>query len=725
MTDSEAAASPHSEKSKEASIGNKNLMLERAAFLAYREALNQQAIVSVADRTGRITDVNDQFVEISGYTKSELIGSTHRIVNSGCHDREFFASMWKAISRGDVWRGDICNRAKSGTIYWVDSTIAPIRPDGGEISGYVSIRFDVTERKVAESSLYAENEKRLKAEMLLRDIIGSIPNGITAFDENDRLVLYNDEFARMYSRVMPRLRGGESFATIMRLALDCGQFRNQASSSVADRWLGKKIAHHHDPGRLSIEHLNDGRWIQLQERRTKSGYIVGVRTDITDIKLAEQKLIGQSIRDHLTGLNNRVYLQDRLTSVLADEGLKPNGAFLLIDLDRFKSINDTMGHAIGDQLLVHIAQRLMQAIRPGDVVARLGGDEFALILPGVIDRSNALRIIRRIHNAIGAPMELESRKISMRCSTGVAFYPGDGTTAEEILKNADIALYKAKAAGRGIHCFFEVGMRNEIEGRERLAEHLRQAIADETIEIALQPQVNFLTGKHSGFEALARWSVAGAAVPPSTFVPLAEENGLISALGQLVLDRALRAFSQARRQGLGPELIAVNVAAAQLRRPEFENEVLKLLSKYCISPNCLEFEVTENVMLGQSADGIIARLQALRKVGVRLALDDFGTGYASLSHLAKSQFDRIKIDRSFITNICASNKSKKFVKVMLSMGEALDVEVVVEGIETREQYDLLKEIGCQCGQGYLIGMPMTPDLALDYLLRRTIIAHEK
>lgn len=691
-------------------------ILERAAFCAYKTALNQQAIVSVTDRAGRITDVNEQFTRISGYSDRELIGATHRIVNSGYHSRAFFHDMWTVVSRGAVWRGDVRNRMKDGRFYWVDTTIAPVQSDDGVISGYVSIRFDITRRKNAEAELTAENEKRYRAEVLLRDIIDSIPNGITAFNESGRLALYNSEFLRFFNVSAPAIQPGAQFADIMRYAVANGQFASQPNTTVTDRWLKRRLVGHQNPGKPVIEHLSDGRWLQVQERRSRAGYIVGVRTDITELKRAEQRIHTQATRDPLTGLFNRHVLQERLAAALPSQRRRNGfGAVVLIDLDHFKDINDTMGHDAGDHLLINIGERLNQVVRKRDTVARLGGDEFAIILPMLRTRQQGLKVVDRIRTAIGSPLELGHRSISPKCSIGVVFYPFDAESAKEALKNADIALYRAKGAGRGTHCFFESGMRTELEEREQLADHLREALRTGQIDIALQPQITLADGKHSGFEALARWTRAGQPIPPSVFIPLAEETGLIVPLGHTVLEKSLQEFARLEVLGLSPGSISVNVSAIQLKRPGFAADVLKLLAKHRVATKSLELEVTENVMLGGSTERVIETLQALRDSGIRLALDDFGTGYASLSHLTCLRFDRIKIDRTFVSNIRTSEQDAAIVKAILSLGESLGIEVVVEGIEDEEQLYLLQKHKCQYGQGYLIARPMHPTQVQNYL----------
>jgi diguanylate cyclase (GGDEF)-like protein/PAS domain S-box-containing protein len=675
---------------------------------AYKTALDRHSIVAVTDRSGTIVYANDRFCAISGYAREELIGQRHSIVNSGHHPRSFFIEMWQTIGRGIPWHGEICNRAKDGSLYWVDTTIVSRRNAAGAIDGFVSIRYDITRKKQAEQALLDEVARRGKAEALLRDLLETIPDGIIAFDADDRLTHFNDAYKSFYKVKAPKIVEGATFSEILEHAVANGQYRESLDCPKArTAYLDQRLGRHRSPGRPIIQQLSDGRWLQVQERRSKAGHTVGVCTDITEIKRAESTIKHQAERDPLTGLYNRTVLIERLSRALSSRRkFEQSGALILIDLDHFKDINDTLGHDAGDELLVCLAQRFTDALRRSDTVARIGGDEFAILLPQAATACDVEKVVGKLLRQLTEPVALGHRTIRPGCSMGVTFFPGDGQTPKDLLKNADIALYQAKARGRGNCCFFNPLLREGVERRQATADALRAALSAGAIGIAVQPQVRFSTRRHVGFEALARWHHAGRVVPPSEFVPIAEETGLIIPLGYSVLDQSLALVRALGDQGFDPGQIAVNVAASQLKQPDFAATVAALLAAHGLEPAALEVEVTENVLLDRSGDQIARSLDDLHALGVTIALDDFGTGHASLAHLKRFPVDRLKIDQSFVREIEQRSEDAIIVRAIINLAHNLGMEVVAEGIETQRQFEFLRDQGCDVGQGYLIGKPV-------------------
>ncbi len=688
--------------------GVSGLARVHAELAAYKAALDRHAIVAVTDRKGAIISVNEGFCRISGFSEAELLGADHRIVNSGFHPRHFFVEMWRRIGRGEVWHGEICNRAKGGELYWVDTTIVPFWSETGAIEGYVSIRYEVTERKRAEAALFEENGKRARAETLLRDIIETIPDGIAAFDREDRLVLCNEAFKKTYPRAAPAMVEGARFEDILRYGIENGQFP-QAGSTPARReaWLRARLRDHANPERTLIQALGEGRWVQVREKQSVAGNVVGVRTDITELKRAEATIKKQAEEDPLTGLSNRTVLGKRLARAIGARRRDGNsGALFLLDLDNFKSINDTLGHDAGDALLRIVADRLRAGVGSEGVVARFGGDEFGIVYPHVESHGAAACLATDLLSRIEESVKLGHRLLSPRCSLGVAFFPFDGSNARDLIKHADIALYEAKARGRGTFCFFDGSMKTAIESRQALADSLAHAIAAGDLDIALQPKTRFADGRHVGFEALVRWRLGGQMVPPPTIIEIAEETGLIGALGAQVLDLALATARRLSDSGVEPGPIAVNVAASQLRRDDFVALVQEALSRHALPPAALEIEVTENVLLDEAGDQIQRSLQGLRALGIRVALDDFGTGYASLAHLKRFAVDALKIDRSFVSDIAAGHEGGVLARTIITLAHSLGLEVVAEGVETQEQYAFLKAEGCDHAQGYFVSRPI-------------------
>ncbi|MBU4528838.1 MAG: EAL domain-containing protein [Hoeflea sp.] len=710
----------HSSTSTASFDGNSSWVMSnleaRNELSAYKEALDQNTIVSATDRSGTINYANEQFCKISGYSEAELIGANIRIINSSHHDREFFDDLWRTISRGQPWRGEIRNRGKHGDFYWVDTTIVPRRNVFGKIIGYVSIRYDITARKEIEQELQKEVEKRRNTAELLRELLETIPDGVVAFDSQDKLIHFNTAYKTYHTAKADHLVEGTSFSELLKIAVDNDQYMDLPDSQKArEAYIENRIKRHSSPGRPLIQQLKDGRWLQVQERRSNAGYTVGICTDITDIKQAEKTIKVQAEQDSLTGLANRSVLCDLLTKALSDrKGGELSGALVLIDLDHFKDVNDTLGHDAGDKLLIEIAGRLREVLRKSDTIARIGGDEFAVMLPNITTAADVDRVLKKLLARLGETVVLGHRTIRPGCSLGVTFFPADGNTPKDLLKNADIALYQAKARGRGVWEFYDPVLKRRVESRQATTDALREALAGNRIGMAVQTQVDFQTRRHIGFEVLARWEHKGRTISPGEFIPVAEETGLIIPLGQAMLEQALSMARDIRGSGFDPGRIAVNVAASQLKQPDFTKTVASMLDRYGIQSGMLEVEVTENVLLDRASSQIELSLKELHQLGVKIALDDFGTGHASLSHLKRFPVDRIKIDQSFVREIQSASEDSIIVRAIINLAHNLGMEVVAEGIETEEQFALLREQGCDVAQGYLLGMPVPPSQAISF-----------
>jgi diguanylate cyclase (GGDEF)-like protein len=410
--------------------------------------------------------------------------------------------------------------------------------------------------------------------------------------------------------------------------------------------------------------------------------------------------------DALTGLPNRRMFVDRLYQVLARS--KRDGttvAVLCLDLDRFKHVNDLGGHAAGDELLRQVARRLNDSIRTEDTAARLGGDEFAVIQVGVAHPDGPGIMAERLVRAISKPFDLGGQQTMIGTSVGIALYPGDGDEGEDLVRAADTALYRAKEAGRGTFRFFEAEMDIRLQDRRMLERDLRQALAADQLKVHYQPLADCGGGNIVGFEALVRWNhPERGAISPAQFIPLAEECGLIMPLGAWVMRRAC---SDAATWP-GDKLVAVNLSPAQFRHADLAKEILNVLKETGLPANRLELEVTESLLI-DDPDRVLATLMALKEAGVRISLDDFGTGYSSLSYLQRFPFDKIKIDRSFVSQMEKNADSMSIIRAVIALGKSLRIKITAEGVETPAQLGLLQQENCDLVQGYLLGKPMAKE----------------
>ncbi len=464
-----------------------------------------------------------------------------------------------------------------------------------------------------------------------------------------------------------------------------------------------------EEGPQAFEAVTAGRTIALRIHPMDEGWTVALE-DMTEVRAKEANSAELARIDPLTGLANRLMLRERLSASL--DRLNRYGepcAVLLLDLDRFKPINDTLGHAVGDALLEKVADRLRSAVRSADTVARIGGDEFVVIQAGAARQEDVTILARRLVDLIGRTYIIDGQLLTIGVSVGAALAPKDGTDAERLLKHADLALYRAKLDGRGTFRFFEPEMDVRMQARRRLELDIRQALARREFVLHYQPQLNLKNQSVTGCEALLRWKhPERGTVSPADFIPLAEEVGLIVPIGEWVVRQACRDAA------LWPASVsvAVNVSPAQFKSERLVDMIVSALATSGLPPRRLEIEITEGVLL-QNNEHTLDTLHRLRKLGVRVSMDDFGTGYSSLSYLRSFPFDKIKIDRSFVKDIATAPDGDAIIRAIAGLGRSLGMTTVAEGVETEEQMRRIQAEGCTDVQGYLISRPVP----LDDLLR--------
>lgn len=471
--------------------------------------------------------------------------------------------------------------------------------------------------------------------------------------------------------------------------------------SSAGRWRGEIVNRHTDG---SLVHA----LLTINAATEPDGSVthyVGILSDITQLKLAENQLRRLAYYDPLTALPNRVLLKDRLTheiDIAREE--KRSFATMLLDLDRFKYVNDTLGHKAGDELLMDVAERLRGTVRLEDTVARLSGDEFCIILRDCTP-SQVARTADAIVTVLNLPFRLEARDAEVGASIGIAMFPGDGESSEHLMKNADAAMYQAKALGRNRYCFFEPAIEARLRSEMELFTQLRHAIEEQQFVLHYQPIIPLTAGLGSYGEALLRWPDGGSQASPGVFIPFAEQHGLIEGIGDFVLEAACRFVAVSIEQGL-PQTISINLSARQLDLSDLPERLSQAVTQHGIPASAIELELTESSLI-QNLEAISVTLTRLRQAGFRIAIDDFGAGYSSLNYLVELPVDKVKIDQRFIWSLFNSPRNQAVVKAILSLARTIGIQTVAEGVETAEQLAFLQAHGCHYVQGYYLARPMS------------------
>lgn len=656
--------------------------------------LDEKAIIGISDAQGRIVYANKAFLNISGYTRPELLGRSFSILNSGHHGKHFFHNMWKTITKGKIWRGDICNKSKHGNEYWVDTTIVPIVGARANVIGYASIRLDITARKKAASELLAKTN-------LLQGMKDSFPGGVAIINEHKELIDFNDTFLSLLKIPPDLLRPGHPLAMdrLLRFHAERGDF----GPGSVEAHVEKRMCATFVRSIVVYEHeMIEGHTIEIRSAPLPKGGWVRTYVDVSDRRDAQRKVEFLAEHDALTSLANRRSLRRRTAEFKAEaESCNSGFALLLIDLDRFKQINDNHGHPTGDKILSAVALRLTSACRSSDVVARIGGDEFAILLRQVRNIDEVRAFAERLIKVLSAPYPMASQTHVIGASVGGALFPSHGRSVDQLFKKADMALYHAKAGGRGQFQAFDSLLQIRLSRRLVRERELRAAIESRQFELHYQPQIDLATSATLCLEALVRWRhPTRGLIYPASFIDLAEETGLIEALGGWVLREACEAA-----QVIPSEIkMAVNVSPRQVQNGKLLKDVKDALLHSSLSPPRLELEITENAIL--KADGeTVGTCNELRELGVSLAMDDFGAGYSSMTVLHELPFNKIKIDRRFISTAESCARSSAFVSAIVSLAKAFRMEVTAEGIETEAQMQFAKSRGCRYGQGYLFARP--------------------
>jgi diguanylate cyclase (GGDEF)-like protein/PAS domain S-box-containing protein len=788
------------------------------SFSAIKSALDQSTILAITDHRGIINLANDKFCEISKYTREEIIGQDHRILNSGYHSKEFFRDLWRTISKGEKWNGDIQNRAKDGSFYWVNTTIVPFLNDKGKAYQYVAIRTDITDQKNAEKNLeivlkndfqltmknlntgifkikktnngkviYTLMEgKQSECIKLTTDIIyGKTPFDLFPPEEAEfinsqyqkvfegKKVKFESNFEKKiyYNELSPIFQDGEiieaigSFSDITELKRTKEKLweKEQSFQSIIEHhtdavftiditgnfiennpiaeqltgytqeelvgtpftniiigeYLDETLCFFYKVTHGEVQNFNTG----IVHKNGESVYLNVtsipnvINGQITEIyvmakDITKQRNIQESnafwaYHDSLTGLPNRRWLDERLKNEVNIANKNNHKlAVMYLDLDRFKSINDTLGHPIGDNLLEQIADRLKGIIQSENLLARMGGDEFMILIPMIESVEESTELAKKLLGSLEKPFFIGEYELYVTASAGISIYPTDGNSAEHLMKNADIALYRAKDQGRNNYQIYSTSMNARTFQSFLLEKDLRKALIENELELYFQPRVDAKTGKILSAEALLRWNHPQLGmIPPSEFIPLAEEAGIILNINNWIKRKVCEQLAKWREVGIPLLPISINMNSQQFLKKDLLRSVSEILKQYHLEGKWIEFEITENTLM-RNEEIVIQTLDELRRMGIKIFIDDFGTGYSSFSYLKSFKFDGIKIDRSFISNISNESENSAITSAMIKMAHILNMEVVAEGVETEEELLFLRGQNCEQIQGFLFSKPV-------------------
>jgi diguanylate cyclase (GGDEF)-like protein len=589
----------------------------------------------------------------------------------------------------------------NGTPFPADSVSYPILEHDAMVGSVLTLKDERFRKR-------AEKEQR-RTLSLLSATIESTADGVLVVDKDGKeVLLFNQRFLDLWH--VP-----ESIIQTVTETKDDGPLLAYVTTQCKDSEVfHKKVLELYsqpDLESIDIIELRDGR---IFERFTKPQRIGGVTVgrvwsfrDITKRKQAEERLHYLANFDPLTGLPNRTLFSDRLSQALQRASWhKRSVAVLFLDLDRFKNINDTLGHAFGDLVLKNVSERLTACVREGDTVARLGGDEFVLILDNLAQEEDTRLIAQKVLSALSSPFSVEGHEFFITTSIGIALSPNDGNTYESLIKNADTAMYRAKEKGKNNYQHYSPALNARISERLALETHLRRALERNEFELHYQPLVAPAGGKVVGVEALLRWKRPGKGmIPPSEFVPVAEETGLILPIGEWVLQTACAQNMAWQSAGLPPIRVAVNLSGGQFQQQNLVETIAKTLRESGLGPQYLELELTESIIM-KSTDATVTTLRRLDALGTKISVDDFGTGYSSLSYLKRFPVSTLKIDRSFIHDLITDPDDKAIVKAIITLAHSLKLAVVAEGVETQEQLNFLQALQCDQVQGNLFSQPL-------------------
>ncbi|WP_052746078.1 EAL domain-containing protein [Sulfurovum lithotrophicum] len=664
-------------------------------LLAFRYAIeNSDNVIMITDAGRYIEYVNDAFELETGYKKEEVYGKNPNILKSGLVRPEVYKEMNETLDRGEKWEGELINKRKDGSLIYERASIVPIFMDG-ELQQYLAIKLDVTE--------YIRQQKILQQAATVYE---NIADGIVITDEHKNIVSVNPAFCDLFGYREEELLGKEPMV-IMLLKKDIVFYKNMWQKLLSQgRWSGRVENRAKNGELIPI-------WLTIAAVKNENGKIqnyIAIYTNLKEIIEMEEKANYLAYHDSLTDLPNRIrfesYMADTLALAKRD---KQTIAVLFIDLDRFKVINDTLGHQIGDEMLVRLARRIGNQLESNAFFARIGGDEFVVVMYLKEHRKEAGILAESLLKVIREPIRIQDYYLYTTASIGIAVYPDDGEDRSEIVKHADSAMYHAKEKGKDTYRFYTGQLSLDVQSRLDLEQELLHALGKNEFSLQYQPQYSLKSGRVNGAEALLRWKNTHlGVVSPDRFISVAEETGIIIDLGYFVFEEACKTYMQWKKEGVEIDSISINFSSIQFREEHIFDRLQEIILRTGIPADKIEVEITERFIMEYSTTNLTI-LEELRNIGCKISIDDFGTGYSSMSYLKSLAIDTIKIDKSFIMDLPHNSNDAEVSKAIIALSKSLGYEVIAEGIETEEQEAFLKEHGCDTGQGFYFAKPMSAD----------------
>lgn len=671
-------------------------------------------IAYVIDQEGRLSRWNLKLETLLSYTAEELMGKPIQELVAE-EDHAILRSVTQEIEAGKTASGELNLLAKNGSRLPILVTGARTEVPN-EHCYAVGVGVEISDYRAAAVALKKSEEE-------YRTLVEAFPDAVMVFDASRHLLYMNSVLKAHLGEQISLLKGEWKDSPIF----------DHEDIIAADKALTEFIEtgqqHMHGPETHLITPDGQGRWFDLVFARTQyngQAAVLVITRDITEQKRVEARLLHDALHDHLTGLPNRALLMDRIKQAIERQKRYPESQFavLYMDLDRFKDVNDSLGHGDGDQLLIAVARRIQDCLRGCDTLARLGGDELVVLLSEVEGIEEAERVAEQIQEQLKHPVELHGLQVVTSASIGVVLCSASRCNPEEILRDADIAMYRAKESGKARHQVFNVSMHNRVFSRLHMENDLRRALTDNELEIHYQPIISIDSGKLLGFEALARWThPTRGVIPPSEFIPLAEDSLLIIPLDRWMLLNACKKMRewQDRHPRLKKCKINVNLSGKQFAQPDMLEMIQSVLNQSGLPADCLCIEITESVIM-ENLEQANQILQQIQQMGVRIDIDDFGTGFSSLTYLFQLPVNTLKIDHSFVRNLGKDARTTEVVRAIVTLAHHMEIDVVAEGVETQQQQNLLRDMRCDQCQGYYFARPMSLEAVEAYLLERSLIS---